>query len=208
MASLNTTVALAALPDMDVELAVDGLARDLDLELLGDVGFVEGAAAVRADVGQRCLVDFVDLSGGRWLAVGLGAVVLARLAAWFARVRLGLALGEGACLAFAGTEGGVELTAQSLVLGLQVVNPSLEGLAVGTPNRFHTDILRSTGTCSCADGMWRIAQPQVGALIKYATRSGEPKPLDPKPGSTTAHTLATLSQLSGGGTAGTARCGC
>jgi hypothetical protein len=118
MSSLNAAMALTALADVDVKLAVNGLARNLHLELLGDVGFVEGSAAVRADVGQRCLVDFVDLFGGRWLAVGLGAVVFARLAAGFARVQLGLALGEGTGLALAGTEGRVELTAEALVLGL------------------------------------------------------------------------------------------
>src|SRR5205814_561612 len=72
MAPLNTAVALAALADVDVELPVDGLARDLDLELLGDVGFVERAAAAGADIGQWCLVDLVDLVGGGRLAVGLG----------------------------------------------------------------------------------------------------------------------------------------
>jgi hypothetical protein len=41
MPPLNPTVALAAPPDVDVELPVNGLARDLDLELLGDVGLVE-----------------------------------------------------------------------------------------------------------------------------------------------------------------------
>jgi hypothetical protein len=52
MASSNPAVTLTALADVDVELAMDRLARDLDLVLLGDMGFVEGAAAVRADVGQ------------------------------------------------------------------------------------------------------------------------------------------------------------
>jgi hypothetical protein len=42
VAPLNAATALAALTDVDVELPVDGLARDLDLELLGDMGFVEG----------------------------------------------------------------------------------------------------------------------------------------------------------------------
>jgi hypothetical protein len=42
-------MALATPPDVDVELAVDGLARDLDLELLGDMGLVQGAAAVGAN---------------------------------------------------------------------------------------------------------------------------------------------------------------
>jgi hypothetical protein len=134
MASLNAAMALTALADVDVELAVNGLARNLHLELLGDVSFVEGSAAVRADVGQRRLVNLVDLFGSGRLAVGLDAVVLARLATWLAGVCLGLALGEGACLALAGTEGRVELTTELLVLGFQVVDPSLEGLAVGTPD--------------------------------------------------------------------------
>jgi hypothetical protein len=125
MASLHAAMTLRALADVDIELAVNRLARDLDLELLGDVGFVEGSAAVGADVGQECLVNFVDLFGGRWLAVGLGAIVFARLAAWFARIRLGLVLGEGSGLALAGAGCLVELTASSLDLSLQVVDPPL-----------------------------------------------------------------------------------
>jgi hypothetical protein len=74
MAPLNPAAALTALPDMDVELAVNRLARDLDLELLGDVGLVEGAAAIGAAARQRCLVNLVDLFGAGRLAVGLGAV--------------------------------------------------------------------------------------------------------------------------------------
>jgi hypothetical protein len=101
------------------------------------------------------------------LAVGLGAVILARLAAGFAWVELGLALGEGAGLPLAGTEGFVELTAETLVLSCQVVNPTLKRVAVGTPQRFHTGIIRSDGTCCCIEGRWGIAQFQVEALIKY-----------------------------------------
>jgi hypothetical protein len=51
MAPLNPSMALSALADVDVELAVNGLARDLDLVLLGDMGFVEWATAVGAGVG-------------------------------------------------------------------------------------------------------------------------------------------------------------
>ena len=60
----------------------------------------------------------VNLVGRGWLAVSLGAIILAGLAAGLAGVRIGFALGEGACLAFAGTERGVELTTESLVFGL------------------------------------------------------------------------------------------
>ena len=120
VASLNPPVALPALPDVDVELPVNGLARDLDLELLGDVSLVEGAAAVGADLGQRRLVDLVDLLGGRRLSVGLAAVVLAGLAAGLLGLIGGLALGEGGGLALTSTSRLVELAAKTVVLGLQI----------------------------------------------------------------------------------------
>src|SRR5438045_3180934 len=61
-------------------------------------------------------------------------------------------LGEGSGLALAGAGRFVELLAKALVLGLQVANLSLEGLAVGTPDRFHVRIIRGRATRSCADG--------------------------------------------------------
>src|SRR5262249_9809412 len=117
MASLNSTVAVTAVTDMNVELAVEGFTWDLHLELLSDVCFVEWAATIGASVRQRCFVNLVDLFGAWRLAVGLRAIVLARLAAWFARVRLGLALGEGTGLALTGTEGFVKLATEALDLG-------------------------------------------------------------------------------------------
>ena len=125
MPPLNAPPALAALADVDVELSVDGLARDLDLELLGDMGLVQTAAATAAGVGQGRLVNLVDLFGAGRLAVGLGAVVLAGLAAGLLGLAGGPALGEGSGLALAGTEGLVELAAEALVLGLQVGEASL-----------------------------------------------------------------------------------
>src|SRR5689334_13347967 len=140
MAPLNAAVALPAMPDVDVELPVDGLARDLDLELLGDAGFIEGAAAVGAGVGQGRLVDLIDLLRAGRLAVGLGAVVFAGLAAGLLGLSGGRALGEGGGLALAGAGGLVELAAESFVLGLQVVEASLKGLAAGTRDGLHTCI--------------------------------------------------------------------
>jgi hypothetical protein len=141
MTPLNPAAALTALADVDVELPVDGLARDLDLELLGDVGFVQGAAAVGAHAGQGRLVDLVDLIGGGRLAVGLGAVILAGLAAGLLGPVGGLALGEGGGLALAGAGGLVELTTEALVLRLQVTQASLKRFAAGTRDRFHTLIV-------------------------------------------------------------------
>src|SRR6516225_6092671 len=61
--ALEALLAVAAAADMDVELAPDRAARDLDLVLVGDVGFLDGPAAVGAGERQRCLVDFVDGGG-------------------------------------------------------------------------------------------------------------------------------------------------
>jgi hypothetical protein len=118
MASLHAALALTTLADVDVELAVNGLARDLHLVLLGGVGFVEGAAAVRAAVRQRCFVDLIDLFGAGRLTMGLGTVVFAGLASGFLGLARGLALGEGRGLALAGAGHLIELAAQALVLGL------------------------------------------------------------------------------------------
>src|SRR5262249_39588877 len=120
MAPLNPAPAATAPTDVDVELAVGGLARGLDLELLGDVRLVERAAAVGAAVRQQRLVNLIDLLGAGCLAVGLGAVVLAGLATRLAGVRLGLALGKRPGLALARASRLVELAAKALVLGLQV----------------------------------------------------------------------------------------
>jgi hypothetical protein len=125
MASLNAAATPTALAKVDVELPVNGLAWNLDLELLSDVGFVKGTATLWAGIRQGCLVDFVDLIGAGRLAVGLGAIVPTRLAAWLTRIEIVLAFGEGSGLAFAGAVSLVELTAEAFVLGLKVVDASL-----------------------------------------------------------------------------------
>jgi hypothetical protein len=51
MAPLHPATTAAARADVDVELPVYGLGRNLDLKLLIDVRFVERSAAVGAEVG-------------------------------------------------------------------------------------------------------------------------------------------------------------
>jgi hypothetical protein len=104
---------------------VNGLARDLHLEMLGNVRPVERTAAVGAAVRQGRLMNFVDLVRGWRLAMCLSAVVVAGLAARLPGLVGGLALGEGSGLTLAGTGRLVELAAQALVLGLQIVEASL-----------------------------------------------------------------------------------
>src|SRR5262249_22716681 len=119
------------------------------LELLGDVGLVERPAAVGASAWQGRLVCFIDLVGPRRRAVGFGAVVFAGLAAGLLGLAGGLALGEGGGLALTGAGGLVELPAEALVLGLQVTEASLKGLAAGTRDGLHTSLYRRSAGRSC-----------------------------------------------------------
>ena len=127
-----------------------GLARDLDLELLGDMGFVEGAAAVGADMRQGRLVDLVDLFGAGRLAVGLGAVVLAGLAPRRLGLASGRSLGEGSGLALASTLLLFEQAGQPLDVGLQFSHTALERLAARAGGLNHTGIMANRPTFSGA----------------------------------------------------------
>ena len=85
-------------------------------------------------------MDLIDLVGGGRLAMGLGAVVSAWLAAGSLGLGRGLALGEGGGLTLAGAGRLFELTAEALILGLQVVQASCKGLTAGTWDRLHTPL--------------------------------------------------------------------
>ena len=73
--------------------------------------------------------------------MGLGAVVLAGLAAWLLGLVGGRPLGEGSGLALAGAGRLVQLAAEALDLGLQVTQAPLKGLASGTRDGLHTPII-------------------------------------------------------------------
>jgi hypothetical protein len=124
--------------------------------------------AVGAAVRQRGLVDLIDLLGRGWLAMSLGAVVPAGLAARAFGLVLGLALGEGPGLAFAGAGRLVKLAAQALVLGLQVAEASLKGLAAGTRDGFHTTILGEPRAVGALPRPRSGDQLELDALNKYA----------------------------------------
>ena len=108
------------------------------MELLGDVGLVQGATAIGAHVGQVRLANLIDLFGAGRPAVGFGAVIFTGLTAGLLGLVGWLALGEGGGLALAGAGRLVELAAEALVLGLQVTETSLKGLAAGTRDGLHT----------------------------------------------------------------------
>src|SRR5271154_1167566 len=136
MATLDAAVTVPALADMNVELPMDGPPGDLDLELLGQLRLVQRTAAVGAGVGQGRLVDFVNPLRGR--GVSLGAVVGARFAARLPGFGPGWTLGKGTGLALAGARRFVQLLAQAVGFGLQVVEAAVKGLEARTPDRFHS----------------------------------------------------------------------
>src|SRR5262249_39516551 len=148
-----------------------GLARDLHLELLGDVRWVERAAAVGAAVGQGRLMNLVDLVRGGRLAIGLGAVVLAGLASGLLGLVGGLALGERGGLALAGAGRLVELAPEALVLGLQVAEASLKGLAAGTRDGLHTFIIGEVRAAAAVPRPQGRDQLELNALNKYVLAS-------------------------------------
>src|SRR5262245_58401953 len=125
-----------------------------------------GPAQVGAAVRQQRLVNLIDLVGGGWRAVGLGAVVVAGLAARRAGVRLGLALGKRPGLALAGAGGLAELAPEALVLGLQVTDASLKGLAAGTRDRLHTSIIGETWAAAALPRPLSRDQLELDALTK------------------------------------------
>ena len=169
MAPLHPATAPA---DVDVELPVNRLARDLDLELLGDVRLVERPAAVGASVWQRRLVCFIDLVGPRRLAVGFGAIVFAGLATWSLGLAGGRPLGEGGGLALAGARRLVELAAEALVFSLQVAEASLKGLAAGTRDGLHTSIIGGASAATALPQLRSRDQLELDALFKYGSGRG------------------------------------
>ena len=142
MPALNAPGTTAAAADMDVELAVNRLAGDLDLVLLLDIGFLDGTATVRADIGQRGFVDLINLCRRQRRSMAFAAVVLARLATGLFGLWLGWPLGEGRGLALAGAPGFSEL-------GLEFGDAPPKGFTGGT-GRVHTDSVASRPGLSCA----------------------------------------------------------
>ena len=148
MPALHAMSALFAAADVNVELAVNGPTRNFDLVLLVDMRLFDVAAAVGTLLRQRRLVDFVDPL--RRLAVGLGAVVLARFPARLLRLWLGRSLGERSSLSFAGPALLVEKVRQMFDLGAELGNLAFETDTVKAWCFGHTFTLAASVFFSCA----------------------------------------------------------
>jgi hypothetical protein len=80
---------------------------------------------------------------------------------------LGFALGEGGGLALAGAGYLVELAAEALVLGSQIVEASLKGLAAGTREGLHTCIIGGVPAAAALPQPRSKDQLELDALSKY-----------------------------------------
>src|SRR5437867_1988726 len=110
MPALDATLAVRTAADVNIELAMNGPARNLDLILLVDVCLLNRAAAIWARFRERGLVGLIDLFGRR--PMRLSAVILARFAAGFFGFSLGRPFGERSCLALTGAAQLVNLSAK------------------------------------------------------------------------------------------------
>ncbi|HLW63936.1 MAG TPA: hypothetical protein VKS79_01370 [Gemmataceae bacterium] len=152
MPALHTTVAAPAATDVEIELALNRLAWNLDLELLLNVGFVDGTAAIGTGIGQRGFVDFVNLLGRR-RTMGLLAIIVAGLAAGLFRLGLGRAFGERRRLTLVGP-------LEFGNAGFEFGNALTQGLTGGADDRLHTFSVTGHADLSCASS-------PLGALNNY-----------------------------------------
>jgi hypothetical protein len=134
---------------MDIESTYQGLTRDLDLELLIDMVFVGGSTTLGTLFRQRHIDDLVGLPFGKW-AMGLGAIVVARLAARCLGVLLGRSLGERSGLSFLGPCGLLQELLQLRHSLLEFSDPPFEPGTVGAPFR-----------CTCITSH----EPNIGKMV-------------------------------------------
>jgi hypothetical protein len=131
MSRLKAPAATATSAYMDVEPTHNGPAGNLDLELLINMVFVGLSATVGALLGQRHVDNLVGpLFGKR--AMGLGAVVVARLAARLLGILLRRSLGERSGLAFLGPRGLLQELLQLRHSLLEFGDPPFEPGTIGT----------------------------------------------------------------------------
>src|ERR1700719_111001 len=97
MPPLHALVAVSTTANVHIELAMDRSAGDLGLILLGDMGFVDGTATIRADFWQRSIESLIDALGR--FSMRFCAIVGSGLASRLLGPLLGRSFGEGRRLA-------------------------------------------------------------------------------------------------------------
>lgn len=137
---------------VDVELPHDGLARNLGLVLLINVGFVDFATAFGTGIRQRRFMDFVDLLRWRYLAMAMPAVTPTAFAARSLGMFLGRILGERRRLALGSALVLVEQSRKLLDPGLEFGDLLPQRFASGACFR-HARSIANVRFFSCASSV-------------------------------------------------------
>ena len=124
--------AAAAVTAVDVEAADDGPPRQVRLELLIDVGLLNGAAAVGAGLRQGSIVGLIDSVRRRWQAVTVPAMPGTGLSSRFLGLWAGRAFGEGSGLAFGVAAGFLQVGPRLIEFTLQALIVASEAVVVLT----------------------------------------------------------------------------
>ena len=176
MTALGPLPAPLTVPDVDTELADEGRAGDLGLELLRRAGLDEAAPTVGAGVGEAGLVALGELLGRRWRAVAVLAVGVARLATGRLRVGLGRPLAERGGLPLPGAQSLVELPGQLRDLGFEFGDALEEFPTAGTRRFVHAAIVPTGAAEETAvpDGTLFNDVPSTAWPGKHFDRPGLP----------------------------------
>ena len=158
--ALGPLAARVAVADVDAELADQGRAGDVGLELVGRAGLDEAAAAVRAGVGQAGLVALGDLLGRGRRAVAVPAVGVARLAAGRLGIGLGRPLAEGCGLTLPGADGLLQLPGQLGDPGFELGHTVEEVPTARTRGLDHAAIVLTGTTGEDLVARWDAIQSQ------------------------------------------------
>ncbi len=177
MPAAHEATAASAVAAVDDELAVNGLARQIDLVLNVGVGFHEFPRTVRARGREQGLVALVRRRLGR-RAMAVSAVGIASLASGSFRLGLGRPFAEGRGLTFAGADGLVEpprrigdLGLKVGDLGLEFGDPLLQDQALRT--RLDHAVMLAKGrpvSCACWPGKSEKSEAGQGPLINNKER--------------------------------------
>ena len=151
VAALHASAAAGTVPDVDAELANDGPARNLGLELLGHFTLDKSAIAVGAGVGEGGVKAFVDAFGRRRGSMAVLAVGVASFAAGGFRVRLGRPLAEGSGLPFAGAQSVLKAPGQLCDLAFEFADALTQRLTIRADTLFHTARIGTRQPISCAN---------------------------------------------------------
>jgi hypothetical protein len=169
--ALDPPAALPAVADVNPEAPYDRPPGDVGRILVGDGGLDDRPPAVRAGVGQRGVVAFIDLIGWRRRQMGVLPVGVPGLAAGRLGVGLGRPLAERRGLPLAGAEGLVAPPGQVSDLRPQGGDFDHQSPTARARRFVHASSVAIRPSLSCARSRPRPTSAVRRAVINYPDRS-------------------------------------